>query len=169
MCQSLNCVQLFVTPWTVAHRLLCPWNSPGKNTGVGNHFLLHVIFPTQESNPGLPHCRQILYLLSRHGSPRILEWVAYPSSRGSFWPGNQTSVSCIAGGFFTSWATKKAPNSPWPTLTHILTLRPVPPHLVNDSPPIQLPNTEPTTHPRLFSCPYVQSIAESHWVCSPDL
>ena len=38
-------------------RLLCPWNSPGKNTGVGCHSLLQGIFPTQGSNPGLPHCR----------------------------------------------------------------------------------------------------------------
>ena len=42
-------------------RLLCPWDSPGKNTGVGCHFLLREIFSTQESNPGLLHCRQILY------------------------------------------------------------------------------------------------------------
>ena len=42
-------------------RLLCPWNSPGKNTLVGHHSLLQGIFPTQESNPGLPHCRQILF------------------------------------------------------------------------------------------------------------
>ena len=41
-------------------RLLCPWDSPGKNTGVDCHFLLHGVFPTQESNPGLPHCRQML-------------------------------------------------------------------------------------------------------------
>ena len=39
-------------------------NFPGKNPGVGWHFLLHGIFPTQASNPGLPHCRQILYHLS---------------------------------------------------------------------------------------------------------
>ena len=45
-------------------RLLCPWNSPGKNTGVGGHFLFQGIFPTQGWNPGLPHCRQILYRLS---------------------------------------------------------------------------------------------------------
>ena len=38
-------------------RLLCPWNSPGKNTGVGSHPLLRGIFPTQGSKPGLPHCR----------------------------------------------------------------------------------------------------------------
>ena len=42
-------------------RLLCPWNSPGKNTGVGCDFLLQGIFLTQESNLGLLHCRQILY------------------------------------------------------------------------------------------------------------
>ena len=42
------------------------------------------IFPTQESNPGLPHCRWVLYQLSHKGSPRILEWVAYPFSRGIF-------------------------------------------------------------------------------------
>ena len=41
---------------------------------------LQGIFPTQGSNPGLPHCGQILYQLSHKGSPRILEWVAYPFS-----------------------------------------------------------------------------------------
>ena len=45
-------------------RLLCPWNSPGKNTGVGCPSLLQGIFPTQRSNPGLTHSRQILYYLS---------------------------------------------------------------------------------------------------------
>ena len=45
------------------YRQLCPWNSPGKNTGlpVDCHSLLQGIFPTQESNPGLLHCGQILY------------------------------------------------------------------------------------------------------------
>ena len=50
---------------------------------MGCHALLQGIFPTQGSNPGLPHCRWILYRLSHQGSPRILEWVAYPFSRGS--------------------------------------------------------------------------------------
>ena len=40
-------------PWTVPARLLCPWDSPGKNTKVGCYFLLQGIFPTQELNPGL--------------------------------------------------------------------------------------------------------------------
>ena len=65
------------------------------------------IFPTQGWNPGLPHCRRILYQLSQKGSPRILEWVAYPFSRGSSWPRNQTGVCCIAGGFFTNWAIRE--------------------------------------------------------------
>ena len=49
-------------------RLLRPWDFPGKNTGVGSHFLLQGIFPTQGSNPCLPHCRQTLYCLSHQGS-----------------------------------------------------------------------------------------------------
>ena len=58
---KLSHVRLFVIPWTVALRLLCPWNSPGKNTGVGCHALLQGIFPTQGSN---------LHLLS------LLHWQA---------------------------------------------------------------------------------------------
>ena len=77
-------------------------DSPGKNTGVGCHPLLQGIFPTQGSNPGLPHCRWILYHLSHQESPRILEWVAYPFSRGSSQPRDQTRVSHITGRFFTS-------------------------------------------------------------------
>ena len=52
-------------------------------------------------------CRQILYQLSQQGSPRILEWVAYPFSRRSSWPRNWTRVSYIAGRLFTSWATRE--------------------------------------------------------------
>ena len=55
------------TPWTITHRLLCPQKFPGKNTGVGCHSLLQRIFPTQGSNPGLLHCRWILYCLSHQG------------------------------------------------------------------------------------------------------
>ena len=47
---------------------LCPWDSSGKNTGVSSHSLLQGFFPTQESNPGLLHCRWILYHLSYQGS-----------------------------------------------------------------------------------------------------
>ena len=72
---------------------------------VGCHALLQKIFPTQGSNPGLPHCRWILYHLSHQGSPRILERVAYPFSRGSSWLRNSARVSVR---FFTSWATREA-------------------------------------------------------------
>ena len=56
-------------------RLLHPWDPPGKNTGVGCYALLQGIFPTQGLNPGLLHCRQVLYHLSHQRSP--------PSSRGT--------------------------------------------------------------------------------------
>ena len=92
--KSPSCVQPFATPWTRVHgtfqvRIL-----------LGSLFLLQGLFPIQQSNPGLLHCRQILYQLSHKGSSRILEWVAYPFSRGSSQPRNRTGVSCIAGGFF---------------------------------------------------------------------
>ena len=82
-------------------------DSLGKNTRMGCHALLQGIFPTQGSSPGLPHCRWILYQLSHQGGPIRLEWVAYPFSRGSSQPRNWTRVSCIAGSFFTSWATRE--------------------------------------------------------------
>ena len=85
--------------------LYSPRNFPGQNTRVGSPSLFQDIFPTRGSNPSLPHCRQILYQLSHKGSTRILEWVAYPFSRGSSRPRNQIGVSCIAGGFFTNWAS----------------------------------------------------------------
>ena len=69
------------TPGSSIHRIL-----QARITGVGCHFLLH---------------------LSHEGSPRILEWVAYPFSRGTSQPRNWIRVSCIAGGFFTSWATQE--------------------------------------------------------------
>ena len=86
----------------------CPWDFPGQNTRVGSISLLQRIFSTQGFNPGLLHCRQILYQLSHKGSPRTLEWVAYPFSRGSSQPRNRTGVSRIAGRFFTNWAIREA-------------------------------------------------------------
>ena len=90
------------------HGLHSPWNSSGQNTGVGSPSLFQGIFTTQGSNWSLPHCRQILCQLSHKGSPRILEWVAYPFSRESSRPRNWTGVPCIAGGFFTNWAIREA-------------------------------------------------------------
>ena len=72
--EALICIKW---KWSVAqscpalwpHELSSPWNSPGQNTGVGSLSLLQQIFPTQGSNPGLPHCRWILRQLSHRGSP----------------------------------------------------------------------------------------------------
>ena len=121
--------------------LLCPWDSPGKDTGVGSHFLLQGVFLTQgwnlcllcllhlqgflttsaTGNP-LEHCWSEVQIVQScptlcdpmdytvHGilQARILEWIAFPFSRGSSWPRDQTQVSRIAGGFCTSWATRAA-------------------------------------------------------------
>ena len=57
--------------------LYSPWNSPGQNTGVGSFFLLQGIFPTQGLNPGLPHCRWILYQGSHKGNPKCSEHFHY--------------------------------------------------------------------------------------------
>ena len=89
-----------------SHGLDSPWNSH-QNTRVGSLSLLQGSFPTKGSNPGLLHRRQILYQLSHKGSPRILEWVAYPFCRGSSQPRNQTGASWIAGRFFTNWAMRE--------------------------------------------------------------
>ena len=62
----------FATPWTVPTRLLYPWDSLGKNTGVGCCSLLQGIFLTQGLNPGLLHCTQTLYCLSYQGIPKRL-------------------------------------------------------------------------------------------------
>ena len=65
--------------WT--HGLYSPWNSLGQNTGVGSFSLLQGIFPTQGSNPGLLHCRRILYQLSHKGSPRSLNGGMVPHDK----------------------------------------------------------------------------------------
>ena len=78
----MNIQELFSLGWTglisslfkglsrvLQHHMENGWNSPGKNTGEDCHFLLQGIFPTQGWNPGLLHCRQILYPLSHQGNP----------------------------------------------------------------------------------------------------
>ena len=90
------CIWLFATLWTVAHRLLCPWDSPGKSTGVGRHFLLHGIFPTQGSNPcllhllhwqmgSLPLAPPGKHFIQIFGAlVFILAWII-PTDRGAWW------------------------------------------------------------------------------------
>ena len=62
------------------HGLLCPWNFPGKNTEAGCHSFLQGIVPTQGLNPGLLHCRQILYSLSYQGSPLLFSMASQSTS-----------------------------------------------------------------------------------------
>ena len=107
------------------HGLDSPWN-----INIQVRILEWEAFPFSGylPNPGLLHCRQILHQLSYQGTPRILEWVAYPSSSGSCQPRNQTRVSYIAGGFFTKQRQRNSQSLPtkWPNntqtednLTHI--------------------------------------------------
>ena len=95
---------------------LCPWDSPGKNTGVGCHFLIQCVKVKSESEVS-QSCPTLcdpmdcsLQGSSAHGilQAGILEWVVIPFSRGSSLPRDQTSVSCIADRFFTVWATREA-------------------------------------------------------------
>ena len=97
------------------HGQYSPWNSPGQNTGMSSLSLLQGIFPIQGSNSGLPHCRQILYQLNHKGSPRTLECIAFPFSRGSSRPRNRPGVSCIVGRFFTNWAMRQQGIKPTPS------------------------------------------------------
>ena len=74
--ESESCSVMSNSLWS--HGLYSPWNSPGQNTRVGSLSLLQGIFPTQGSNPGLPHYNHILYQLSHKGSPlKTLRQVIY--------------------------------------------------------------------------------------------
>ena len=76
-------------------RLLCPWNSPDQNTRVGNHFILQRIFPTQESNPGLLHYRQILYQLSHREAQEYWSGQPIPSPGDLPHPGNEPGFPAL--------------------------------------------------------------------------
>ena len=79
--------------------LYSPWNSPGQNTGVGSFSLLQGIFPTQGSNPGLPHCGRILYQLSNQGSPEVpqSQWRLLGGASRGWATGGQMSTPGWAG------------------------------------------------------------------------
>ena len=90
-------VQLFVTLRTIVHQACLSLGFSRQEYWNG----LPCSPPGDLPNPGLPHCRQILYHLSHQRSPRKPEWVACPF-RGSSLPRDRTGFSCIAGGFLTS-------------------------------------------------------------------
>ena len=96
------CVWVAQSGLTPCDPVVCPWNSLGKNTGVGGHSLLQGIFLTQELNPHLLHCRQILCRLSYKGSPAAphgcphlspptQEMVTGPRLRRQVWQSQNTS------------------------------------------------------------------------------
>ena len=106
--QSVQLCPTLVTPGTVAHQASLSTGFPRQECWSG----LPCPVPGDLPNLGIEarslHCGWMLYCLSHQGSPRILEWVAYPFARGTSQPRNRTRVFCIAGGFFTSWATWEA-------------------------------------------------------------
>ena len=67
---SLSKVKVSQSCLTLCDPMDCPWNSPSQNTGMGSLSLLQGSFPTQGSNPGLPHCRWVLYQLRPQGKPK---------------------------------------------------------------------------------------------------
>ena len=101
-----------VSNYLRSHGLYSPCDSLGQNTGVSSPFLPQGIFPTQGLNPGLLHCRQILYQLSHKGSPRILEVGSLSFCQQIFPTHELNRVSCIAGKFFTNWAIREAHGKP---------------------------------------------------------
>ena len=112
-------VRLFATLWTVARQVPHTWNFPDKNTGMDCHFLLQRIFPTQGSNPDLPHCRHTLYRLSHEGS--LVCWLG--NTRTSSEEGNGTPLqySClknsIDGGAW--WAAVHGVTKSWARLSDL--------------------------------------------------
>ena len=86
-------VQLFVTQWTIAHQALLSIEFSRQEYCSG----LPCPPPGNLPNPALLQCRWTFYHLSGQGSPKTPDWVAYPFSRGTSRPRNQTSVSCTAG------------------------------------------------------------------------
>ena len=95
-------------------RLCSPWNSQGQNTGMGSLSLLQGNLPNPGIKPKSPALQADSLPAEPQGSPRILEWVAYSFSSASSQPRNQTGVSGIVGGFFTSCLQCGRPRfNPW--------------------------------------------------------
>ena len=89
-----------------SHGLYSLWNSPGQNTGVGSLSLLQGIFPTWGSNPGLPHCRRILYQLS-HSMNMKPTWDMWRVLALVQWPCKHTTQTLHFGE--RNWQTTSLP------------------------------------------------------------
>ena len=111
--QHINALKIFAFWWGIRHQSesrsvvsdslrphgqYSPRNSPGQNTGLGSLYLLQKIFSTQGSNPGLLHCRQILYQLSHNGRPKTSEEIVNREGNTRFqdvdWA-HQNKQNCI--------------------------------------------------------------------------
>ena len=95
------------------HELYSPWNSPGQNTGVGSLSLLQGIFPTQGSNPGLLHCRRILYQLSHKGSPYIVKAIVFPVAMYDRESWTIKEAKCRRLDPFKLWCWRRLLGVPW--------------------------------------------------------
>ena len=118
-CESESCS--VVSDSLQPHRLYSPWNSPGQNTGVGSFSLLQGIFPTQGLNPGLPHCRRILYQLSRRGSPSFcctMKLTSYMHTCITSLPPLSPTPRSSQSAELSSWSRAVASHSP--SVLHML-------------------------------------------------
>ena len=108
LCLIAQSVWLFATPWIAVLQAPLSMGFSRQEYWSG----LPCPPPGDLPNPGIKLRSPTLQVDSLPseppGSPRILEWVAYPFSRGTFQPRNQTRVSCIAGELFSCWATREA-------------------------------------------------------------
>ena len=100
------------------HGLWSPWNSAGQNTGVGSLSLLQGMLPTQGSNLGLPHCRQIFYQLSLKGSPHSSSSVIMSKNQGvRVWVGRK-DLNGFSSLYAVSIKTSLTFYSPWIKVFH---------------------------------------------------
>ena len=115
------------------HELYNPWNSLGQKTGVDSLSLLQGIFPTQDSNPGLPHCRQILYQLSHKGRPKVLFLIsinitskkAFPEIPVCNWKHKQAQLGQFWWPCFKLWHQWFCPQQPPCVLCQGLVIVPI--------------------------------------------
>ena len=104
----LSHVWLLITPWAVAHQAPLSMEFSRQEYRSGKPFLSPTDLSNLRTEPRSPTLQAGFLHLNHQGSPRILDWVAYFSSNESSQPRNRTGISCVAGGFFTSWATREA-------------------------------------------------------------
>ena len=110
-------------------RLRRPWDFLGKSTGVGCHFLLQGIFPTQGSNPGLLHCRQTLYRLTHQGSPNFVyrkkcQWILsclqkFKSAKIR----TELTQFCWCAACCSPWGCKESDTTEWLNWTELIWIK----------------------------------------------